>query len=132
MESLSLFVPLLPGAALSPNAGRGSSWHRNAAATTELRDAVTVLARSAWSGPPLEHAVVSVTARIASKRPKDGRYRPTDVTNMLASCKPAVDGLVVAGVLIDDDWQHMALGSCRIERVSTVGDEGLAITVSTH
>ena len=130
MESLNIFVPLLPGVGLSPNAGRGRSWHQNAAATTELRDAVTVLAIGAWSGPPLKMAVVSITARISPKRPTDGRYRPTDVTNMLASCKPAIDGLVVAGVLVDDDWQHMMLGPQCIQRVAEVTDEGLVITVS--
>jgi hypothetical protein len=125
----TIWVPLLPGRALSPNSGRGHQWYGNANATEELRNAVTVIARTSWSGPPLDFATVSVRARISAKRPQDDRYRPLDVPNLVSALKPAFDGLVVAGVCVDDRFEHFALGAVRIERVADVADEGLWITV---
>jgi crossover junction endodeoxyribonuclease RusA len=37
----------------------------------------------------------------------DGRYRPKDVDNALAACKPLIDAIVDAGVIPDDSTKHV-------------------------
>lgn len=39
---------------------------------------------------------------------KDKRRR--DLLNAVAAMKSAIDGIVDAGLMVDDDWQHMRVG----------------------
>lgn len=39
--------------------------------------------------------------------------RRRDLVNMMQSQKAAIDGVVDAGLLVDDDWQHLAIGAVR-------------------
>jgi len=40
--------------------------------------------------------------------------RRRDIDGLLGACKPFQDGLVDAGILLDDDWQHLQIGGAKI------------------
>jgi hypothetical protein len=46
----------------------------------------------------------------------DGHYRPSDPDNALAACKGLIDGLVDAGLIVDDSWRWLEIGSIRCDR----------------
>ena len=129
-EVLRFSVPTLPKVALSPNGAKGGHWGARAKAAYELRDAVRKCAQSALVGRSgFERAAVGVEYRIASKRRQDGCYRPRDLPNMVSSLKPLYDGLIDAGVLRDDRYEHMELGAHRIVKVERYEDECLAVEI---
>lgn len=70
------------------------------------------LERSSW--PIAPRVRLSLTYRLAGGR--DGFYRPNDPDNALAACKPLLDGLVDAGVIVDDSWRWLEIGSIRCDR----------------
>lgn len=82
------------------NAERRMHHHERAALVAEWRQAFAVLAR-AERIPRLERVVVVGMQVLASRR-----SRP-DVGACLPAVKAAVDGLVDAGVLVDDDPDHV-------------------------
>jgi len=57
--------------------------------------------KAAYHTPPFE-GQVHITAHII--KPRGGRWDPN---NYWDTVKPLVDGLVDAGVLRDDDWEHV-------------------------
>jgi len=74
-------------------------WAPKANLTKRLRTDVAVLAR-AHKIPALDRALVELHFA-----PRDQRRYDSD--NIMASLKPAVDGLVDAGVLTDDDHHRV-------------------------
>lgn len=74
-------------------------WAAQARATRAIRHAAKLLAKSARI-PALPRAKV-----VAEYRPADRRRR--DPANWYPSVKAAIDGLVDAGVLPDDDAAHL-------------------------
>lgn len=40
--------------------------------------------------------------------------RRRDIVNMMQSQKPAIDGVVSAGLIPDDDWQHLVIGKVTV------------------
>lgn len=73
-------------------------WRVKAQRVAEVREAVAYLAR-AEGIPQLDHPRVTL-----HYSPRDNRRR--DVENLVPTSKAAVDGLVHAGVLCDDDAAH--------------------------
>ncbi len=130
MTAFEVFIPLLPAKALSPNQGQGGKrFNAHTRARREMRDATAMMVRNAPTMPHFDRARVSITYRYVTTRQRDDRYRPHDVPNAISALKPVYDGLVDAGLFPDDDWQHMALGPHRIERVTNPEDEGLLVRV---
>ena len=97
-EMLRLELPL-PAKELSPNAR--VHWSVRNRATQEAKDAVVcaVLEQRARSKPL---ATATVTVRFVVPN-----YRRRDHQNLIASSKAYVDGLVLAGVIVDDDTKHI-------------------------
>lgn len=130
-DATRIWIPLLPDRALSSNGAHGSH-HAVSAARRELRAATKY---AVWSQyPPAQvprytEAVVDVEYRRTRKKPRDRFYRPMDTPNAVSACKPVFDGLVDAGVLEDDDWLHMTLGTFRIVPVHRLQDEGIMVSV---
>jgi len=73
-------------------------WAKKAQRVRTVRESVATLAR-AEGIPQLWHPRVTL-----HYEPRDKRRR--DVENLVPTSKAAVDGLVLAGVLEDDDAQH--------------------------
>lgn len=74
-------------------------WSSRARHSREVREAVAWLAKAALRGFPAPESPVDITCtRVVGDR------RVRDVDNTAAAWKPALDGLVDAGVLGGDSW----------------------------
>ena len=82
-------------------------WRKKATATKKLR-------KLAWA----EAMGVGVEEMEAGRLSIHIRYpdkRRRDILNTVNGLKPAIDGLVDAGCLPDDDWKHLQVGSVTAE-----------------
>ena len=133
--SYEILIPILPERELSPN-GR-NHWSKVNAAKGRLKDfvvgfiasEVTDAELSWW---PIDPAVLHIEYRLCRKglRP-DPFYRPSDVDNALSACKAAIDGLVTAGVLVDDKRKNVRLGDVELIEVAEPDAEGIWFKVET-
>lgn len=126
---------VLPQVWLSPNRGErkeGRSAFAISAAKSAMRGEVCLglLADESVRGlaEPITPCHVILTLRWW-KRASDGYYRPLDIGNAIYSLKAAIDGIVDAGVMVDDDYRHLALLSGSVERCEREWDEGLRVQV---
>lgn len=107
MRTLEIILDHLPDKRLSPNARE--HFMRKASVVADIRKEAWVTARNAWGSEPAMKQARIIYKFIVTTR---GRR---DVENLLSSCKGAVDGIVDAGVLVDDSWQHLSIGGASIE-----------------
>jgi len=96
-------IPMLPPRELNPNFH--GHWAKKAKATRDFKTAAFYCAQphrgSVFRGSMFIKAEVSITFVI-----RDGRgYKDTD--NALSALKPAIDGCVAAGLIFNDDDQHL-------------------------
>lgn len=83
-------------------------WRPKAEKTKRVRLEALFAIRSARPRPkPVEAADVVLHWRVPD-------WRRRDLDNLAATLKPTIDALVDAGVLPDDDWQHVHLSASRI------------------
>ena len=87
-----------PGKALSPN-WRGY-WAQRWRAAQELKQAAYLLAKANGTPPECRRAIVQLIYVVPSSRIRDP-------DNFLIMAKPAIDGLVAAGVFPDDSSQFI-------------------------
>lgn len=134
---IEVFLPgMLPSKWLSPNRGErreGRVPEIISDAKREMRSDVCLglLADDSVRAlqAPLDPVHVALVLRYY-KRSSDGRYRPEDAGNAIYSLKAAIDGIIDAGVIIDDGYRHVALLTGRVERCSSRLEEGLLISVT--
>lgn len=88
-------------------------WRKRHERGNAIREAAWALAMQ-QRAPRLERAAITVTYQ-----PPDRRRRDAD--NMAASGKPAIDGLILAGVLPDDNAAHVTAVRYRIGPVHPRG-----------
>lgn len=90
-------------------------WRSKAGPTKELRTLAKALAMQArphrfktWDKASVDYTFYLKTAR------------RRDMANLIQSQKAAIDGVVDAGVIVDDDWKHLSIGrvSCEVDRVN--------------
>ncbi len=81
------------------NHNQRPSWRKKARLTKEIREAAAWLAKAAKI-PASDRIVV----RLHYAPGRNGRHDPMNLT---ATSKPAIDGLVDAGVVVDDDSTHV-------------------------
>lgn len=115
MTGVLRFEVALPYRELSSNGGHGH-WAAEARARSMYRAEVALVAGSAainqrWDRPAV--ARVSLLFGIKGGRSVQ-RYQPRDLANAVAAWKAGYDGLVDAGVLVDDSRQHMEVGEVLI------------------
>ena len=94
-----LLVFEVPGIPASPNATRRLNFHRNAAEANAWKDATCIALFDAGKKRPGRLASVRIVLTAMTKT--RGRRDPD---NFAAACKPIIDGLVLAGVLVDDSF----------------------------
>ena len=136
---MDVWIPALPGRALSANGGgrsRRDPWTLSEAKLT-LGDVAyhAVLAAYAPNIPTIPTPVtitVTLSARHGTKN-GDGLYRPRDPSNIGGDVlKPIIDyGLVRLGVIPDDDYTHVAEVRLRVKHVGELRDEGIQVRVET-
>lgn len=101
-DTLRLRISFLSPAwmkALTPHAE--GHWRSKASPTAWLRAEVADACRSAWAWPTMEQA----TMRYIFVFPDSVRR---DEANLIQRLKPAIDGIVDAGVIVGDHWQVLS------------------------
>ncbi len=95
-------IPMLPGAALNPNAR--DHWTARHAAARDLRKAAWAMAYNENPSHDVlfEKAIIKVTFVYKSNQV------PPDTDNAVTMLKPALDGLVSAKILRDDTQRHVS------------------------
>ncbi len=89
----------LPPKELSPNAGKKQNAHKINRITQQAQsDTIALVREQIPRGTPLEHATVTVTFVVPTRGTRD-------LGNLIAAAKPYLDGLVKAGVIIDDNFK---------------------------
>lgn len=134
-------VPYLPTSYLSPNRGERKAGRVPTIISEHKREM-----RSSWAiwllneecvkaiTKPPEKANVTLTMRVrhfSSVRPSDGLYRPLDAGNAIYALKAGIDGLKDAGLLVDDDLDHLVALTGKVERVHTRAEEGVLVEVES-
>ena len=96
---LRLVIPSLPPAEYSANYARGRHWAEKQRVTQAAHDEIIAEVRNqGWQGPTLQKAHVKVIFTLPSRRKIDGG-------SLVERSKPWIDGLVLAGVIADDDLE---------------------------
>ena len=135
-RSISVFLPgILPTSYLSPNRGERKEGRVPVIISEHKRQmrgdvALGLLAemRVRDVETPIDPCQINLTLRWY-KRASDGYYRPTDWGNAAYSLKAAIDGIIDAGLIVDDDYRHVVRGSCAVERCDSSVEEGLLVEV---
>lgn len=105
-ESVTITLGL-PPRCLQPN--ERPHWRKKAKATKSYRRAAYVLAlEAAVESAPWERATIQATFFHKVNRKRD------DI-NFMDALKPAYDGLVGAGLLVDDDSEHLTTLPCSFQ-----------------
>jgi len=137
-RSISVFIPgLLPSKWLSPNRGERKEG-RVPIAISEAKGkmrgevAVALLADESVQrvNEPIDPAHVVLVLRWWKRTKGTNLYRPEDAGNAIYALKAAIDGIIDAGLVVDDGYEHVAILSGRIERCDKPEDEGLLIQVT--
>ena len=135
-SGVSVFLPgLLPSKWLSPNRGE----RRNGRVPEAISDAKRAMRGDVALGLLADDSVRALTEPLDPvhvglvlrwhKRTTDGRYRPEDAGNAIYALKAAIDGLIDAGIIIDDGYKHVKMLTGAIERCEA-GAEGLLVMVT--
>lgn len=99
---LRIRIPSLPPAEYSANKSRGAAWGRQFRVSHGKRGAAAeihaLVIEQGWQGEPIEKAVVKVTFGLPDRRKRDH-------SGLIERFKPWLDGLVTAGVLVDDNLE---------------------------
>lgn len=117
-----LVIPLLPGKALNPNwRGHWVERHRD---TQELKGAARMIAATEFVGHGISFKRAAVTVEFVIR----DRRGYKDPDNALACLKPAIDGCVAAGLIPDDDAEHI---DYRLPLLFTVDKARAPMTILT-
>jgi len=107
LNTLTITLPP-PNPKLHAHAKGG--WRAKVGATKELRQLAWSLALEACEQLEEPWPAASVEYRFCVP---DLRRR--DAANMIQATKPAIDGLVDAGLIPDDDWRHLGTKAVIVE-----------------
>ena len=109
MTSFTLVIPHLPPSELFPNRLRSIHWSKRSQIEREAREEgyYEALAIKPTNYVAPEYAEVSYLFVISDRRIRD-------IEAMLIACKPYIDSLVDAGIILKDDCFHLRIGSARV------------------
>ena len=110
-KDLRVTVPF-PPKDLNPNVQRRQHWAQRAKVARDYRYQVKVDTKNAMNRLRLRGPLPTPVRLSVLFLCKDRRKR--DYDNLLAMLKPALDGLVDAGLLEDDDTDHLEFGELRV------------------
>ena len=100
MRKMRIELGSLPNSLLNPNK-RLHHMKLNKEKAEAKDDAIALVKEQGSPATPYEKAHITITWVAKDKRRRD-------VENLFASMKAYIDGLVVSGLLIDDDWMHVS------------------------
>ena len=105
VRTFSIALPLPPAALHQHSKGH---WQAKSQATSKARKEAFWVAKQSWTGKPLESATVDYGFFVPDRRSRDA-------ANLVGACKAYIDGLVDAGVFVDDCWERLAIGVVSVE-----------------
>ena len=120
MRTLRLELPSLPPAEYSSNRARGAAWQRQYRVSHDAKEGAVneimwTVREQGWQGPPMQKAEVRLMFYLPDRRRRDG-------LGLLERVKPWIDGLVVSGVIKDDDLSTIGFPTaCREYRKGQPG-----------
>jgi len=112
LTKLMFSIPL-PPIEVSPN--KRSHWAKKYRKSKEYRKYVGYIC----NGLPPINVKAKITIKFYCGQHKFSNelfYRPRDIDNAIASLKPAIDGIVDAGILKDDSAEYLEYGEVNIYR----------------
>ena len=120
----SVTVEILPDTRLSKNGLRKSNWRVSQGLSKKAREDAYILGLvergESWVTPEkVSISIVQFHAR-----------RPLDFDGLACVCAPTIDGLVDAGILFADDPSHVVSYSMSHQKVKTVAENRVAVTVT--
>ena len=117
---IEIKIPLPPGSITAHNSG---NWRSKSSGIKAYREACQLAAKiqTALTSKPLLHKVrihhewfmgkSAIEAQLGAKCPaRHKHYRPADEGNAIQALKPAIDGLVDSGLLVDDRAAYVTWG----------------------
>jgi len=105
LQKYVIIIDHLPDAVLSPNSH--VHWTKKYDASQAAKDEIGWLMRqNGGAGKPITRARISYEFHFKNRHIRD-------FDNLFSSCKPWQDGLVVAGVIARDDFEHLEIGFIR-------------------
>jgi len=109
MINFTLVIPHLPPSELFPNRLRSIHWTKRSQIERESREEgyYEALAIKPTNYIAPEYAEVSYLFVISDRRIRD-------IEAMLIACKPYIDGMVDAGIILKDDCFHLSIGSAKV------------------
>lgn len=132
--TIQFFVPFLPKSIITSNrTSKSAEGARGKWAERAELQAQTHLALNAKFMPDIPRfdcISIALTYCRTSKRPGDGLYRPRDVPNIGGDILKAVcDAIKDAGVIADDDEEHLRAVALGLDRVDDLSQEGILVTI---
>ena len=133
-----MFIPgLLPSKWLSPNRGERKAGRVPIAISEAKSDMRTEVCAALLENnevqdikEPIDPAHIVLVLRWFKRLKGTNLYRPEDAGNAIYALKAAIDGIIDAGLVVDDGYRHVALLTGRVERCERPEDEGLVIQVT--
>jgi hypothetical protein len=124
-SSVVLVFPELPYSELNPNNLRRSHWSKRSEVSAIAREEAKLLGLQAVRaqgvvGLPFQTCKIEEVFYVPTRR-------KIDIENLMAACKAWCDGIVDAGILVDDGWEHVLKLSGRV--IYRKGVEGTEITI---
>lgn len=115
MTNALVFEVSLPYRELSSNGSHGH-WSKVARVRRLYREEARISALAAMREQGWEHTGPVRVHLLFCTRGGRGvqRYQPRDEANALAAAKPLLDGIVDAGVVVDDSRKHLTIGGVSI------------------
>ncbi len=106
MSGITITLPPVDSRLHAHNKGH---WRAKSTATKQLRELAQALVTQKGRGrEQWRRACVHYRFYVPDNRRRD-------TANMIQATKPAIDGLVDAGLIKDDCWQHLSIGKVSVE-----------------
>ena len=100
MRWMRIVLPDLPPREANPNS-HSHHYTINKVRAKQHEEMIAYVLEQGRPDTPMERAHITITWRAKDKRTRD-------IDNLLASMKGSIDGLVEAGVIVDDSAKHLS------------------------
>ena len=100
MQSLRIVLPDLPPSKAYPNR-RAHYFTLSTIRKKQQEEIIAYVLEQGRPDSPLDRAHITITWRAKDKRDRD-------VDNLLSAMKGSIDGLIHAGVIVDDSAKHLS------------------------
>jgi len=119
--TIKITIPGLPYTPLRSNYHKGNFWFTRAKWSAIAREEAFALGKEQHLKEPITSCKIEEVFTVPTKR-------RIDIEGLMGACKPWIDGLVDAGIIIDDSWKYVKRLSGRIVYEKGVEQTEIIIT----